>query len=333
MTPATAAGGDVPSGAPWRSNPFGQEVVLMMSLRIPRWRLTPWLLTTGLVLAVGCQDERQPLAVNAPPAALTVGLDVSSLTAPSGSRIAVALRVQDSLAEPLQGLQAYLHFDPARLTYVGQSTRDAGMVLVNAQQAGRGELRLIAVDAAGLQARVATLIFQVGGADYTAGLRLQFEGAASLHGEYLAAKPRALSLAADLPVDAAARYTAADWMARLAPREYAAWQDHAQLTPGQYAANLKYGDATLDGNLNVLDVVYIANVSVGVTSLIDNSNRDAVIAGNVRPINGGTGGSPRPGVEPGTGTPDGVINVLDVVAIANESVGNLVSVVGDVIPG
>src|SRR5262249_46742018 len=42
---------------------------------------------------------------------------------------------------------------------------------------------------------------------------------------------------------------------------------------------------------------------------------------------------PRPGVEPGSATPDGQINVLDVVAIANESVGNLVAVVGDNIPG
>src|SRR5262249_29404020 len=126
-----------------------------------------------------------------------------------------------------------------------------------------------------------------------------------------------------------------DWMSILAPQQYRAWKDHIiMMTPGQCVPNLQYGDATLDGALNVLDVVYVANVSVGVSPLMDPaSNRDGVIAGNVRPVNGGTGGSPRPGVEPGSATPDGQINVLDVVAIANESVGNLVAVVGDNIPG
>ncbi len=296
-------------------------------------RITPWLLVAAVALA-GCRDDRQPLTTGQMNDRPTLGLEVSAKTAPPGDRIAVGIRADAYLDEPLQGVQAYLRFDPTRLTYVGQP-RTGGLVLVNAEQAARGELRLIAVDASGLASRVATLIFAAKGGDVTSGLTLQFEGAASQHAELMRAGARPLAVASDLAVADAAQYSAADWMTFLAPQAYRAWKDHlVMMTPGQYAPNLKYGDATLDGNINVLDVVYVANVSVGVSPLMDNaSNRDGVIAGNVRPVNGGTGGSPRPGVEPGGASPDGQINVLDVVAIANKSVGNVVAVVGDQIPG
>jgi len=293
------------------------------------WRLAACL-TAAYIAAGGCRDDQQPLTASKAVEPLTVGLEISSRTAATGERIAIAVRADAAVQEPLQGLQAYLRFDPARLSYVGQSTADPGLVLVNAQRADRGELRFIAVDAAGLAARVATLSFAVrGSGDYTSGLALQFEGAAAQHTDIMRAASRALVEAPDLAIAEAARYTAADWERKLAPKS----PGGIALSPGQYAPNLKYGDATLDGNINVLDVVYVANVSVGVTVLMDNSNRDAVIAGNVRPVNAGTGGDPRPGVEPGGANLDGIINVLDVVAIANKSVGNAVAVVGDVIPG
>src|SRR4029077_5132327 len=87
-----------------------------------------------------------------------------------------------------------------------------------------------------------------------------------------------------------------DWVARLAPDQARAHLGPV-LSPGQYAPNLKYGDANLDGIINVSDYTYIANVSVGFISMIDATNRDAVIAGNVRPVNGGTGGPKPAGVE------------------------------------
>src|SRR5262249_59499351 len=114
--------------------------------------------------------------------ALPVGLDVSARTAPTGSRIAVPVRADGGLAEPLQGLQAYLRYDPSRLAYVGQPTQGGGLVLVNDAAADRGELRFISVDAGGLPARVATLIFPVKSDAYNTGLRLPFEGPASLPG-------------------------------------------------------------------------------------------------------------------------------------------------------
>jgi hypothetical protein len=295
-------------------------------------RLTPWLLA-ALVAAVGCRDDQQPLTAGNIADRLTVGLEVSARTAAPGDRVIIAVRADAVLDEPLQGVQATLRFDPSRLAYVGQSVGE-NLVLVNAARADQGELRLIAVDANGLAPRVASLVFTAKGGDLTSGLRLQFEGAASLHAELMRAGSRALAVAADLSAGQIARLSAEDWMSRLAPRGYKAWQDKLAMTPGQYATNLRYGDATLDGNINVLDVVYDANVSVGVTPLMDPSpTRDGVIAGNVRPVNGGTGGNPRPGVEPGGAAPDGQINVLDVVAIANNSVGVVVPVVGDLIPG
>jgi hypothetical protein len=265
---------------------------------------------------------RQPVAV---------GLEVSTLAAVAGDRIAVAVRSESN--EPLQGLQGYVRFNPSRLAYVGQSTAAKPMVLVNDQNAARGELRLISVDPAGLDARAATLIFQVRAAGYTTGLQYAFEGAVSQHAEYKQASPRILTAASDLAAGEAARYTADDWAARLAPEQATAAKSRPARTPGQYFPNLMYGDATLDGAINVLDAVYVANVSVGAVTMIDATNRDAVIAGNVRPVNGGVAGTPRPGVEPGTASPDGVINVLDVVAIANYAVGVTVPIVGGTIPG
>jgi len=297
-------------------------------------RIAHWMLAAFAVVA-GCRDDQQPLAAPQSIEPLAVGLEVSTRTAAPGDHIALAVRADSRLDEPLQGVQAYLRFDASRLAYVGQSTTDRGLVLVNAARADRGELRLIAVDAAGLSPRIATLMFQArGSGDFGSSLKLQFEGAASEHAELMRAGALGVTVAPDLVVGEVARFSAADWMSRLAPKDFAAFQQRPQLTPGQYAPNLKYGDATLDGNINVLDVVYVANVSVGVSPLMDNaSNRDGVIAGNVRPVNGGSGGSPRPGVEPGGASPDGQINVLDVVAIANKSVGNAVAVVGDAIPG
>ena len=292
-------------------------------------RTALWLLS-ALAVTAGCQDDHTPLGASQAREPVAVGLEVSSLTAGAGDRIAVAVRTESP--EPLQGLQGYVRFNPSRLTYVGQSTAGKPFVLVNDQGAGRGELRLISVEPAGLDARAALLVFQVRAADYTTGLRYAFEGAVSAHAEYWKASSRVLAAASDLTVGDAARYTADQWVARLDPSLVKA---HAApvLSPGQYAPNLKYGDATLDGNINVTDVTYVANVSVGAVTVIDNTNRDAVIAGNVRPVNGGTAGTPRPGVEPGTANPDGVINVSDVTAIANEAVGTDVPVVGDVIPG
>jgi len=302
------------------------------SKHLSRWRSAAGLVS-ALMLVVACDESRTPMTPPTPAAALTVGLEVSSLTAAPGAHVAVAVRAAGQLAEPLQGLQGYVRFDPARLTYLGQAAGGTSLVLVNTHQAAAGAVRLISVEPRGLAARTAVLIFSVKDGDYTRGLSYEFERAASQRLEFERAGSGALAEATDLVAGDAVTLTAEDWCRVLMPGQYTARHGAIFPTPGQYRANLQYGDATLDGAINVLDVVYLSNISVGNVALIDATNRDAVIAGNVRPVNGGTGGTPRPGVEPGTATPDGQINVTDVVAISNESVGFLVPVVGDVIPG
>jgi hypothetical protein len=287
-------------------------------------------LLSALAVLAGCQDDHGPVAAPSVRQPVAAGLEVSTLTAGAGDRVVVAVRTESP--EPLQALQGYVRFNPSRLEYVGQPAGKS-MVLVNDRAASRGELRLISVEPMGLDARAATLIFQVRGGDYTNGLQFAFEGAVTRHADFKMASPRVLTAAPDLGVAEAARYTVDDWMQRLAPELYSAAKRAPKATAGQYAPNLKYGDANLDGNINVLDVGYLSNIAVGLTVLFDGTSRDAVIAGNVRPVNGGTAGSPRPGVEPGTATPDGNINVLDVGAVSNFAVGFTAAVVGDVIPG
>ena len=189
-------------------------------------RVTPWLFA-ALVAAVGCRDDQQPLTAGNLSDRLTVGLEVSARTAAPGDRVVIAVRADAALDEPLQGVQASLRFDPSRLAYVGQSV-GGNLVLVNDAGADHGVLRLIAVDANGLAPRVASLVFTAKGGDLTSGLRLQFEGAASLHAELIRAGSRTLAVAQDLSAGDVARLSAADWMSRLAPNGFKAWQEREQ---------------------------------------------------------------------------------------------------------
>jgi len=258
------------------------------SKHLSRWRSAAGLVS-ALMLVVACDESRTPMTPPTPAAALTVGLEVSSLTAAPGAHVAVAVRAAGQLAEPLQGLQGYVRFDPARLTYLGQAAGGTSLVLVNTHQAAAGAVRLISVEPRGLAARTAVLIFSVKDGDYTRGLSYEFERAASQRLEFERAGSGALAEATDLVAGDAVTLTAEDWCRVLMPGQYTARHGAIFPTPGQYRANLQYGDATLDGAINVLDVVYLSNISVGNVALIDATNRDAVIAGNVRPVNGGTG--------------------------------------------
>lgn len=286
-------------------------------------------ITAGVLLS-GCMREERALAPRDLSGALSLGLEVSSASAAVGQQVAVAVAAESKLQEPLQGLQGYIRFNPARLRYVGQDPANGYLVLVNDHDAASGSIRLLSVDPQGLKPRTAVLMFEVKGADYVSGLGYTFEEAAGLDYTLRAASVAAhVREAPDLAVAPAARLSADDWATRLEPGR--GWQP--MLVPGQYFPNLKYGDANVNGTITVGDVVYMSNVSVGNLPLLSNDIRDAIIAGNVRPVNGGAGGSPRPGVEPGTANPDGQITVSDVVAVSNASVGTTVAVVGSPIPG
>src|SRR6266545_3613148 len=251
-------------------------------------RMRAGLLAGALVVAAGCDRTDLP-AANSSSAPLRIGLEVSSLDAAPSSRIAVAITGMLSAPDRLGGLQ--------------------------------GTLRM---DVAGLAPRTVILAFDVVGSEYARSLRYMLDAAATTDVRPLTSvtiADRAV-LAADLSLtDQPRRLTLADWDARFS--KDGAGEDRPMETPGQYLLNLRYGDANLSGNLNVFDFTYIANVAVGNQEIIigtDAPSRDAVVAGNVFPVN-------NPGLgEPGDANPPGreangnrQINIFDALAIANEA--------------
>lgn len=284
------------------------------------------------VFALAACDDQDP-TFSAPPAVApaAVRLEASSVSAAAGERVAVAVATEDA---GLLGLQGYVRFDPASLRYIGQVVEGGGLVMVNDARAMSGELRVMSVNTAGLRGRTATLVFEVQSAGYAGSLRYVFEEAATLTSTKRTARVAdRVALAPALSVGSPRRMSPQDWIEALAPNESA--RDRS-LTPGQYRLNLRFGDANLSGTLTVSDVVYMGGVSVGNTALIDNTSRDAVIAGNVFPFNnpglGEPGDALRPGVDGNPNAP-GSITVSDVTQISLESVGTDRSVVGELIPG
>src|SRR5262245_12035801 len=137
------------------------------SMRTHRLRSAACLAAT-LAPAVRCQRDDLAPAGNdntaAPP--LSLGLALSSPNARPGARVALAVRANANLDEKLQGLQGYVRFNPAYLAYMGQAAGLKTLVTINESRANQGELRFIAVEPRGLEARAATLVFQVKNADY-----------------------------------------------------------------------------------------------------------------------------------------------------------------------
>jgi hypothetical protein len=310
------------------------------------WRktFTPRLAATGLALALvavasGCQqDEQSPLANGTPTSGdlLTVRTEVSSLTAKPGDRVAVAIRAEATSAQPLVGLQGTLKFNPQQLRYLGQP--EAGpFAIVNEKAVGQGQLRAASLQITGLPSRTATFVFEVTGADYTRGLSYTIEGAARKNLSRFTKfdESKAPVVSEDLAVPAEPKHMdLAAWRTLLAP----AWTPGPQLVPGQIVPDLKYGDVTLDGTIDVAgDAFYTANASVGNVDLILDpaaGARDVVIAGNVDPAN-----SPGLGEE-GDANPPGreangsrLISIFDASAIASAGVGIAGPVAGQLIPG
>ncbi|HKE90878.1 MAG TPA: hypothetical protein VKB45_11095 [Gemmatimonadales bacterium] len=292
-----------------------------------------------MVVAAGCRSDVLTRGLDAPSPdgrpAVGVGLEASSLDAQVGERILVVVRLaQSSSLDRVAGVQGAIRFDPTRLQFVGQTPAPPTLVMVSDARAAQGLLRVLSVNARGLPERMALVAFQVMAPDYLRGLR--FEGSQAvtqrLQSAALSISPEIRRVSDTIPLpsaDAARRLGVAEWDALLAPG-----LGHAALTPGQIVPGLRYGDVTLDGAINVRDVVMNANVAVGMADLLVNPSVDVVIAGNVAPFN-------LPGLgEVGDASPPGrnadgtfTIDVLDVVAISNEAVGVNQPVVGEAIPG
>ena len=306
-----------------------------MNVTFPKLsRLGRAVLAGCAVAAVACGRDELPISEPPTTTALAVGFDVSDVAAGPGSRIAVALRAEAQ--DPLAGLQGFLRFNPARLRYVGQAPAGATLTMLNDGAAGRGELRVLSLNVAGLEPRTAVLVFEVRAADYTRDLEYTLEEAV-LRDERIirTAIAGGAQLAPDLAVPAAARtLTLDDWNRFLAPKGEPGGPAR---TPGQYFLNLRYGDATLNGAITVSDVSYIANVAVGNQQIIvgtDAPARDAVVAGNVRPANLPGLGDPSDANPPGReSNGNRQITVSDAAAVANEAVGTNVDIAGELIPG
>ena len=139
-------------------------------------RRTMLTLVVAILACGGCSsDERLqgPGRSPDPPPALARPV-VSRLSAPAGSRIAIAIEAAPAGGAVLSGLQGELRFDPAALRYAGQEGYDSlvfPLVIVNDAGAGAGTLRVLSLDPAGLSPRTAVLAFDVLRADYAGTLR------------------------------------------------------------------------------------------------------------------------------------------------------------------
>jgi hypothetical protein len=291
-----------------------------------------------------CDTDGPTLPATAQSDELTLALNVSSMAAGPGELIAVAL--DQSFDGTIGGLQGYLNYNPSRLEYVGHST-DEGIMFVNAREAESGKLRLAALRQGGYTGDIGSLVFRVRQGGYTSSLSFDFEEASVLVPNRVIEVHEAnvhpwvmedRSLRVD---EGATQFSATDWMRRLAPNENA----RASITmarPGEYKADLRYGDANLSGGAPTIgDVVFLLNVSVGFNQLIVDADttaanrRDAVIAGNVSPDNspglGEIGDALRPGVT--AALPFGEITLSDATSVLNELANPAQVVVGEIIPG
>jgi len=270
-------------------------------------------------------------------AQVRAGLSLSRSDAPSGSAIAIRLRVTASTPSPMVGAQGIVSFDPARLKYVGQPLTGHAMVIVNDEAAARGTLRIVSFDPAGLQTESGEMAFQVLSGGYTRGLRFSFQEAVTRDLTIIhqvdtdELQPLAVPASRIPP----RRLTASEWVEFLGPDWLgSAAKPSAAITAYSPGDASIYGDATLDGQINVDDVASTSNLSVGFRPLLSDATKDFVIGANVAPFNlPGLGEADDP-VPPGR-NPDGsfTITVSDVAAISNRAVGSTSPVVGQPIPG
>lgn len=311
-----------------------------MQLNAFTLRRSTWAVATFGLLASACDQTGD---VSAPslraPTQPALSVQVSDSTLARGQQVAVVIASAE-LAK-LGGIQGYLRFDASRLRYRGQ-LRDAGssqIMLVNAAEAARGEVRLAVLDRGGLL-RTSALVFDVVGAGYASSLSFEVEEA-GLNGSPVRlveadVSPR-VSVNSALSLSSEARQLSpSDWNALLARESISAFRD-----PGEIRNGLKFGDTNFDGAITLSDALFIINVSVGINEMIVGSDgtgptgdRDAVVAGNVFPANApglGEGGDAlAPGVEANGSR---VISLGDGLAIINESASLDQPVVGEVIPG
>lgn len=299
-----------------------------------------------------CDNYDSPIVPKAESAELVLGLKVSSMIADPGEKISLAL--DPEFAGRLGGVSGTVRFNASKLEYVGQSVED-GILMVNTRDAARGELRIASAHETGFVGDIGSLIFRVTGGDYLPTISFDADDAVA----YFADGARKIeditvnrwtSEDRAQPVGEAVMMSSDDWMRRLMPgRDPKFGTTFAR--PGDLAVpNLKYGDVNLSGGatpVDLDDVIFLLNVTVGNFELIVDADtttfggagagrRDAVIAGNVDPINSPGLGEPGDALRPGINAPGdfGQIDLGDVIVVLNEIVNPAAQpVAGEIIPG
>ncbi len=283
-----------------------------------------------LLLAAACTPERV-LETPAPAASrVRAGLALSAFNARPGDTIAVQVRALRTDGVPLEMVQGDLHFDPGALRFVGQPLAGEALVVVGDTGADRGTLRVLSLRVAGLPPATADLRFVVSRPGYADRLAYRMAVAATTEDErYTVAAPLAPVVlpAPDGPTPR--RLSVLDWAGHFG-------LDTAEARPRPQSAGdaAIFGDLTLGGTINGLDVLAIANVAVGNRPLLTDPTKDYAIAGDVSPANLpglGEAGDPVPPGQEADGSH--MLNGLDALAIANEAVGNDRDVAGEPIPG
>ncbi len=289
----------------------------------------------GALAIAACSPNDGPLAAR--PQLLTSRLALSSGAVAAGGRVAVDVRIEGA-SEDLGALQGMVRFDAAKLRYVGQQ-QNGTILYVNRSKASQGELHIAEVDVDGLAPRKSALVFEVVAPQYVGSIRYEHEVAAGKRtlAQFTRVENGGVMLDEALSVASGAHtMDYAEWKAELARQDAARGKKGSvALRPGEYLLNLKYGDPTLDGVVNLTDGLYDINVAVGLSEIITGTDaaapnaRDAVVAGNVAPYNVGSS-TLFPGDEP-----DGsrVVNVTDALGIINQAVLANQPVVGTLIPG
>ncbi|HTO73044.1 MAG TPA: hypothetical protein VMJ30_04460, partial [Gemmatimonadales bacterium] len=294
-------------------------------------RVTPLL---AAVFLVSCSRESESPRPQATDEALpAVVIESSRPDAAPGERIAIRVGARSPEDQPLLGLSGTVQFDVSRLRYVGQPLTGQTLVLVNAGDARSGRLRIVAYNPAGLEPAPAELVFEVLGSGYLHDLdfRLEAAGTRSLVPYRRALPPRGIDpLAVPQAAGPAALLTATDWARQLT------WgRNPVRLRPARSPGEgLIYGDVTLDGAVDLFDILFVANLTVGLQPLLTDPGKDYVIAGDVAPFNlPGLGEADDP-VPPGLNL-DGshTIDLFDLLPIGNEVAGVDQPIVGEHIPG
>ena len=275
----------------------------------------------------------------------SLAVELSSSTARSGDRVAIA--IANLSASPIGAVQGRLRFNPSQLSYRGQ-VRDASsdaIMVVNADDASAGILRVAVLDPANLK-RSAALVFNVIGQDYAGSISFVPEEVAT-NGAVV--KTISAPVASNVvinnsllaPADAAPM-SIEDWYQAVSANQISA-------EPGMVVNGLKYGDIDGNGTVQLTDALYVVNVSVGAAEMITGTDttvsgspvrRDPVVAGNVVPanLNSGYAGADigeaadplAPGVESNGSR---LLTLADALAIVNKSVGAETAIVGQIIPG